>query len=122
MVKNPGMIPSMATLRKGDVQKKRDMISRILEGCWKSCIEPDIDSKKPFVAEAIIANPPSFAHIHCAQALGIPVHLIFTMPWTRTRAFPHPLANLQNMRNSTSEVETAYLLSYDVMEWMAWQG
>jgi len=122
MVKNPGMIPCMATLRKGDIQKKRDMVSKILEGCWNSCIEPDIYSKKPFVAEAIIANPPSFAHIHCAQALGIPVHLIFTMPWTRTRDFPHPLANLQNMRNSTSEVEIAYLLSYDIVEWMVWQG
>ncbi len=33
---------------------------------------------KPFVADAIIANPPSFAHIHCAERLGIPLHLMFT--------------------------------------------
>jgi hypothetical protein len=31
-----------------------------------------------FVADAIIANPPSFAHIHCAEKLGIPLHLMFT--------------------------------------------
>jgi len=57
---------------------------------------PDATTGTPFVADAIIANPPSFAHVHCAQALGVPLHLMFTMPWSPTRAFPHPLANLQN--------------------------
>lgn len=33
---------------------------------------------KPFVADAIIANPPSFAHIHCAEKLGIPLYLMYT--------------------------------------------
>jgi UDP:flavonoid glycosyltransferase YjiC (YdhE family) len=33
---------------------------------------------KPFVADCIIANPPSFAHIHCAERLGIPLHIMFT--------------------------------------------
>jgi hypothetical protein len=27
-------------------------------------------NKYPFVADAIIANPPSFAHFHCAEKLG----------------------------------------------------
>jgi len=35
-------------------------------------------SAKPFVADAIIANPPSFGHIHCAEKLGVPLHLMFT--------------------------------------------
>lgn len=35
-------------------------------------------SNKPFIADAIIANPPSFGHIHCAEKLGIPLHLMFT--------------------------------------------
>jgi hypothetical protein len=34
--------------------------------------------ERSFVADAIIANPPSLAHIHCAQRLGIPLHIIFT--------------------------------------------
>ncbi len=38
----------------------------------------DNRAAKPFVADAIIANPPSFAHIHCAERLGIPLHLMFT--------------------------------------------
>jgi hypothetical protein len=33
---------------------------------------------RPFVADCIIANPPSFAHIHCAERLGIPLHIMFT--------------------------------------------
>ena len=31
-----------------------------------------------FVADVIVANPPSFAHVHCGQKLGVPVHLMFT--------------------------------------------
>jgi len=44
-------------------------------------MDPDSDTGAPFVANAIIANPVSFAHIHCAQALSIPLHMLFTMPW-----------------------------------------
>lgn len=119
MVKNPGLIPKMKSLRAGDIQRKRQMVAEMLDGCWKSCIEDDPLTHVPFVADAIIANPPSFAHIHCAQALGIPVHLMFTMPWSSTRAFPHPLANLKYTDTSP---KTANYLSYGLVEWMTWQG
>lgn len=93
MVKNPGLLPKYATLRSGEVQKRRRAISEIMNGCWRSCIEAGdgLDSKdsilsrsptakdaRPFVADAIIANPPSFAHIHCAEKLSIPLHIMFT--------------------------------------------
>ena len=42
-------------------------------------------------AEAIIANPVCYGHIHCAEKLQVPLHLFFTMPWTPTAAFPHPM-------------------------------
>ncbi|KEQ95936.1 glycosyltransferase family 1 protein [Aureobasidium subglaciale EXF-2481] len=119
MVKNPGLIPSMKTMQAGEISKKREMISEMLEGCWRSCIEPDEVTGTPFVADAIIANPPSFAHIHCAQALCIPVHLMFTMPWTATKSFPHPLANIQDNKAEPSMVNR---LSYAMVEWMTWQG
>ncbi|KAJ6600765.1 sterol glucosyltransferase [Mycena sp. CBHHK59/15] len=119
MVKNPGLIPNMHSLRRGDIQRKRTMIAEMLEGCWRSCIEPDKLSSTPFVADAIIANPPSFAHVHCAQALGIPLHLMFTMPWSSTRAFPHPLANLQY---SSTDPMFANYISYGIVEWLTWQG
>lgn len=119
MVKNPGLIPQMKSVKAGDIQRKRVMVAEMLKGCWESCIEDDSVTKTPFVADAIIANPPSFAHIHCAQALGIPLHLMFTMPWTSTRSFPHPLANL---KYSTTEPKMANYLSYGIVEWMTWQG
>ena len=110
MVKNPGLMPGMDSLRSGDVGKRRKGMYEIVKGCWRSCIEVgdgtgmkasddhldsrnSLDSRlsldsgigmegdsaaKPFVADAIIANPPSFAHIHIAEKLGIPLHLMFT--------------------------------------------
>jgi hypothetical protein len=119
MVKNPGLIPSMKSLKAGEIQKKRNMVEEMLEKLWYSCLRPDTLTGQPFVANAIIANPPSFAHIHCAQALGIPVHLMFTMPWSSTRAFPHPLANL---KNAGSDPQLGNYISYSVVEWLTWQG
>ncbi|KAJ5511214.1 UDP-glucuronosyl/UDP-glucosyltransferase [Penicillium expansum] len=119
MVKNPGLIPQMKTLREGEVQRKQAMVATMLDGCWRSCIQDDPITKQPFVADAIIANPPSFAHVHCAQALSIPVHLMFTMPWSSTKAFPHPLANLNS---SSMDPRTANWVSYGVVEWLTWQG
>lgn len=95
MVKNPGLLPNIATLRSGAILKRRREMKQIIEGCWKSCYKmgdgtdmhqikddpfsEDVDyRRRPFVADAIIANPPSLAHIHCAQRLGIPLHIMFT--------------------------------------------
>jgi hypothetical protein len=94
MVKNPGLMPGRESWKAGDVGKRRAEIAEILEGCWRSCFEPgdgmggerkcsDIDKKteaadRLFVADAIIANPPSYGHIHCAEKLGIPLHMMFT--------------------------------------------
>ena len=53
-------------------------IVKMLVGCWKACIERDKHTGNPFVADAIISNPPAFAHIHCAEALGIPLQMSFS--------------------------------------------
>ncbi|KZL66861.1 UDP-glucose,sterol transferase [Colletotrichum tofieldiae] len=119
MVKNPGLIPSMKSLQAGEIRQKREMVGEMLEGFWEACIRPDTVTGLPFVADAIISNPPSFAHIHCAQALGIPVHIMFTMPWTSTTAFPHPLANLKNVGGDRS---LANYISYGVVDHLTWQG
>jgi hypothetical protein len=37
-----------------------------------------VGDKAPFVADAIISNPPSFAPTHIAEKLGIPLHMMFT--------------------------------------------
>lgn len=119
MVKNPSIVPTLETMKSGDIGRKRKMVFEMLSGCWNSCMMPDASSGIPFVADAIVANPPSFAHIHCAQALGVPLHLMFTMPWTPTRAFPHPLANLQD---GNADPRAANYLSYGLVNIMTWQG
>jgi UDP:flavonoid glycosyltransferase YjiC (YdhE family) len=129
MVKNPGLIPGLKSLKDGDVGKRQKGMAEILQGCWKSCadvdeVKEDDDTEgvvrpKPFVANAIIANPPSFAHIHCAQKLGIPLHLMFTMPWSATKAFPHPLANIKSADPNGSMTNE---MSYTIVDMMTWQG
>jgi hypothetical protein len=87
MVKNPKLIPKMETLMRGSIGRRRKEIRTMIGGCWRSCIEAgegdmmsdDAIRAPAFVADAIIANPPSFAHIHCAEKLGIPLHLMFTL-------------------------------------------
>ncbi|OTA60831.1 glycosyltransferase family 1 protein, partial [Hypoxylon sp. EC38] len=130
MVKNPGMIPTLETVKAGDIGRRRAAMAEMFEGFWRACInatdnEKDVHNLKmmgamdPFVADAIIANPPSFAHVHCAEALGIPLHLMFTFPYTPTQAFPHPLASIKK-----SNVDPGYtnFISYPLVEMMVWQG
>ena len=89
MVKNPGLLPGMDSLLAGDVGKRRRDMTTIIDGCWRSCIgisdqsdlvqqEPENGTPETFIADAIIANPPSLAHIHCAEKLQIPLHIMFT--------------------------------------------
>lgn len=140
MVKNPSLMPGFRSLLSGDVSQRRRDVAEYIQGCWRSCyqagdgmgITTDHDYSKPsgsdrgsdpaarpFVADCIIANPPSFAHIHCAEKLGIPLHIMFTMPWSPTQAFPHPLANIQS---STSDPQLTNYLSYAMIEVLSWQG
>ncbi|KAI1101553.1 glycosyltransferase family 1 protein [Jackrogersella minutella] len=130
MVKNPGMIPTLETVKAGDIGRRRAAMAEMFDGFWRACInatdnEKDVHNVKmmgeedPFIADAIIANPPSFAHYHCAEALGIPLHLMFTFPYTPTQAFPHPLASVKK-----SNVDPGYtnFISYPLVEMMVWQG
>lgn len=130
MVKNPGLIPTLETVRAGDIGRRRAAMAEMFGGFWRACINATDDEKdvrnlkmmgekQPFVADAIIANPASFAHVHCAEALGIPLILSFTFPYTPTRAFPHPLASIKK-----SNVDPGYtnFMSYPLVEMMVWQG
>lgn len=141
MVKNPGLMPGIDSLKAGDIGKRRKSIYELINGCWRSCIETgdgtgpsasddlldslstasgvSMSGDKPFVADAIIANPPSFAHIHIAEKLGIPLHMMFTMPWSPTQAFPHPLANIIS---SNTDQSLANYISYVLVDMLTWQG
>ena len=62
--------------------KFRGWIDGLLTSAWKACQDTDI----------LIESPSAMAGIHVAEALGIPYFRAFTMPWTRTRAYPHAFA------------------------------
>ncbi|KAJ9161910.1 Glycosyltransferase family 1 protein [Coniochaeta hoffmannii] len=132
MVKNPGLVPGFRSLLSGEVRQRRRDVAEYIQGCWRSCYQagdgmglPDTDDElsqpaaRPFVADCIIANPPSFAHIHCAEKLGIPLHIMFTMPYSPTQAFPHPLANIQS---SNADPQVTNYMSYAMIELLSWQA
>ncbi|CAF3049335.1 unnamed protein product [Rotaria sp. Silwood2] len=119
MVKNAGIIPSMSSIIEGDVGRKRRSVADILASTWQACIADDDETKLPFTAEAIIANPPSFGHIHCAEKLQIPLHIMLTMPWSPTPVFPHPLSNINSSIGPKDKIN---LYSYDVIEMLTWTG
>lgn len=88
----------------------RDVINSLLP----ACTEPDLETGAPFKAQAIIANPPAYGHAHVAEALGVPLHIFFTMPWTPTHEFPHPMARVPQ--------SAAYRLSYILVDLIIWLG
>ncbi|OQV08036.1 hypothetical protein CLAIMM_12365 isoform 2 [Cladophialophora immunda] len=141
MVRNPRLMPGFRSLLSGDVGQRRRDVAEYIQGCWRSCYQTgdgmgvratdddlseisddDASSEiiaRPFVADCIIANPPSFAHIHCAEKLGIPLHIMFTMPYSPTQAFPHPLANIQS---TNADPQLTNYISYTMIEVLSWQG
>ncbi|KLT46416.1 UDP-Glycosyltransferase/glycogen phosphorylase [Cutaneotrichosporon oleaginosum] len=119
MVKNPGLMPGFESLTNGDITSKRRMVGVMLDGFGRSCSEPDQQNGAPFAADVIISNPPSFAHVHVAEALGLPLIVSFTMPWSPTSRFSHPLVNVQ--RSNAGESVTNYL-SYALADTLMWQG
>ncbi|TPX72913.1 undecaprenyldiphospho-muramoylpentapeptide beta-N-acetylglucosaminyltransferase [Spizellomyces sp. 'palustris'] len=119
MVRNPGLLPGIASIMAGDVGKKRRMITQILASTWEACIAPDVETDTPFIPDAIISNPVTFGHIHCAERLQIPLHMFFTMPWSPTKAFPHPLTNVIYGK---APRPTVNMFSYYLTELLTWQG
>ncbi|KAG6625986.1 sterol 3-beta-glucosyltransferase UGT80B1 isoform X2 [Carya illinoinensis] len=110
MARNKGFIPS----GPGEISIQRKQLKAIIESLLPACTEADLETGVPFRAQAIIANPPAYGHTHVAEALGVPLHIFFTMPWTPTYEFPHPLARVPQ--------SAGYWLSYIVVELLIWWG
>jgi len=68
-------------LREASV-KFRGWIDELLSSAWHACQDTDL----------LIESPSAMAGIHIAEALRVPYFRAFTMPWTRTRAYPHAFA------------------------------
>ncbi|KAE8662359.1 Sterol 3-beta-glucosyltransferase UGT80A2 [Hibiscus syriacus] len=110
MVKNKGFLPS----NPSEIPIQRNQMKDIINSLLPACKESDPDSGIPFNADAIIANPPAYGHTHVAEALKVPIHIFFTMPWTPTSEFPHPLSRVKQ--------PAGYRLSYQIVDSMIWLG
>ncbi|KAF1320895.1 Sterol 3-beta, partial [Globisporangium splendens] len=125
MVKTGGhIIPLKLEAIQRDIPRNMQMIEEILHSTWPAVSEPDPEGGgpgipgKPFQAQAIISNPVTYGHIHVAERLGVPLHIMFPQPWVPTVAFPHPLSNLP-YNNKPSK--TNYM-SYKLVDLLMWQG
>ena len=65
--------------------KFRGWLDDVCHSAWKACQGADV----------LIESPSAMAGIHIAEALEIPYFRAFTMPWTRTRAYPHAFSVLE---------------------------
>ncbi|KAG6722117.1 hypothetical protein I3842_03G145300 [Carya illinoinensis] len=110
MVKNKGFLPSGPS----EIPVQRNQMKEIIYSLLPACKDPDLDCGIPFKADAIIANPPAYGHIHVAEALKVPIHIFFTMPWTPTSEFPHPLSRVKQ--------QSGYRLSYQIVDSLIWLG
>ncbi|XP_065874532.1 sterol 3-beta-glucosyltransferase UGT80A2 isoform X2 [Euphorbia lathyris] len=110
MVKNKGFLPSGPS----EIPIQRNQIKDVIHSLLPACKDPDVDSGIPFKADAIIANPPAYGHTHVAEALKVPIHIFFTMPWTPTSEFPHPLSRVKQ--------PAGYRLSYQIVDSLIWLG
>ncbi|KAF9483501.1 glycosyltransferase family 1 protein [Pholiota conissans] len=58
---------------------RESLANVILLDAWIACYDADV----------LLESPSAMAGIHIAEALDIPYFRTFTMPWTKTTAFPH---------------------------------
>ncbi|CAI0559587.1 unnamed protein product [Linum tenue] len=110
MVKNKGFLPS----EHSEIMVQRQQMREIIFSLYAACKDPDPQTSVRFKADAIIANPPAYGHTHVAELLKVPLHMIFTIPWTVTSEFPHPFTRVKQ--------PAAYRLSYHIIDTLVWLG
>ena len=87
--------------------KMRGWLDQLLTSAWKACQDTDV----------LIESPSAMAGIHIAEALEIPYFRAFTMPWTRTRAYPHAFAVPEHKMGGAYNYVT-----YVMMDNLLWTG
>ncbi|KAG6408111.1 hypothetical protein SASPL_131114 [Salvia splendens] len=98
-----------------DIATQLKQLMAVMESLLEACTHPDPITGDSFRAQAIIANPPAYGRVDVAEALGVPLHIFFTVPWTPTCAFPHPFIPHISHR-------AGYWLSYVIVDILIWWG
>lgn len=97
---------SVAFLKEAS-SKFRGWISDLLRTSWEACQGCDI----------LIESPSAMGGVHIAEALGIPYMRAFTMPWTRTKAYPHAFIVPDQKKGSSYNY-----LTHVMFENVFWKG
>eukprot|EP01135_Chromosphaera_perkinsii_P004033 Nk52_evm46s266 gene=Nk52_evmTU46s266 len=98
----------------------RSFYKNLLKSAWKACRdESPAFPGKEYYPDLIVSNPPVAAHFHLAEALKIPCIIAFTMPWSRTGAFPHPMVA---DRGFDAKAYKKNYRSFKLLEKLTWMG
>jgi sterol 3beta-glucosyltransferase len=90
--------------------KFRGWLDDVCSSSWRACQGADV----------LIESPSTMAGIHIAEALEIPYFRAFTMPWTRTRAYPHAFSVLEKKMGGGYNSLT--YITFDTIFWTAISG
>lgn len=90
--------------------KFRGWLDDVCSSAWRACQGADV----------LIESPSAMAGIHIAEALEIPYFRAFTMPWTRTRAYPHAFSVLEKKMGGGYNSIT--YITFDAIFWTAISG
>ncbi|KAG6885710.1 Sterol 3-beta-glucosyltransferase [Termitomyces sp. T159_Od127] len=88
----------------------RGWLDDLLKTSWEACQKTDV----------LIESPSAMGGYHIAEALGIPYFRAFTMPWSRTRAYPHAFA-VPDRKMGGSYNYMSYVM-FDQVFWRATAG
>ncbi|SPO25608.1 probable UDP-glucose:sterol glucosyltransferase Ugt53A1 [Ustilago trichophora] len=92
------------------IGKFRVWLDELLRECWEECQGADL----------LIESPSTMAGIHVAEGLGIPYFRAFTMPWTKTSAYPQAFS-VPSIEMGPSYNSSSYVL-FDQIMWVATSG
>ncbi|KAH6643986.1 UDP-glucose:sterol glycosyltransferase [Boeremia exigua] len=90
--------------------KFRGWLDDVCSSAWRACQGADV----------LIESPSAMAGIHIAESLEIPYFRAFTMPWTRTRAYPHAFSVLEKKMGGGYNSIT--YITFDAIFWTAISG
>uniref|UniRef100_A0A7S3ZCB6 EF-hand domain-containing protein n=1 Tax=Lotharella globosa TaxID=91324 RepID=A0A7S3ZCB6_9EUKA len=109
----PGISQLISPQYWRDTGDRFKMMSDIIMSGWEGANCPDVKGdNKPFKADVIISNPTTYCHVHLAEAMGVPLHMFFTMPWSPTSAFPHPMGNVAYKELKASKAQDKEVVDF----------